>query len=142
MKSEFDKLEQQVMAEMRRIYSKKTIDHAMNPRNVGHINDADGIAKVTGPCGDTMEISLRVRKERVVNAKFWTDGCGTSIACGSMATDLVKGKSVAEALTVNSKHILKALDGLPDSDIHCSVLASDTLKAAIRDYLASKISDM
>lgn len=85
-----------------------------------------------------MEISLRVREGSVVDAKFWTDGCGTSIACGSIATELVKGKSLAEALRIDSKYILSTLGGLPESDVHCSVLASDTLRTAIRNYLASK----
>jgi len=84
-----------------------------------------------------MEISLRVRKRKVLDAKFWTDGCGTSIACGSVATGLIKGKSVAGAQKVDSESILNALDGLPESNVHCAVLASDTLRAAIKNYLAS-----
>lgn len=137
MTSKLDELEQRIMAEMRKVYSQKAIDHAMNPRNVGRIKDADGYARVTGPCGDTMEISLRMKRGKVVDAKFWTDGCGTSIACGSVATELIKSKSVAEALRVDSEFILNTLEGLPESDVHCAVLASDTLRAAIRNYLAS-----
>lgn len=137
MASGFDELEQQVMAEMRKIYSEKAIDHAMNPRNVGRVNGADGFARVTGSCGDSMEISLRVREGSVVDAKFWTDGCGTSIACGSIATELVKGKSLDEALRIDSEYILSALGGLPESDVHCSILASDTLRVAIRDMNSS-----
>ena len=142
MTSVFDELERQVMAEMRKVYSEKAINHAMRPRNVGRIEDADGFASVTGPCGDTMEISLRVRGERVVDAAFWTNGCGTSIACGSVVTELVKGKDVAEALKIDSQRIISVLEGLPDSDIHCAVLASNTLRAAIRDYLDSKNKGM
>lgn len=139
MTSVFDELERQVMAEMRKVYSEKAIDHAMRPRNVGRIRDADGFASVTGPCGDTMEIFLRVRGGRVMDAAFWTDGCGTTIACGSVVTELVKGKDVAEALTIDSERILSVLEGLPDSDVHCAVLASNTLRAAIRYYLDSKM---
>jgi len=135
--SKLDELEQRIIADMRKVYSQKAIDHAMNPQNVGRIKDADGYARVTGPCGDTMEISLRVRKRKVLDAKFWTDGCGTSIACGSVATGLIKGKSVAGAQKVDSESILNALDGLPESNVHCAVLASDTLRAAIKNYLAS-----
>lgn len=137
MTSKLDELEQRIMAEMRKVYSQRAIDYAMNPRNVGRIKDADGYARVTGSCGDTIEISLKMKKGKVVDAKFWTDGCGTSIACGGIATELIKGKSVAEALKVDSKFILNALDGLPESDVHCAVLASDTLRAAIRNYLTS-----
>ena len=138
MTSVFDELERQIMAEMRKIYSEKTIDHAMNPRNVGCIKEADGFARITGPCGDTVEISLKVKGERVVDAAFWTDGCGTTIACSSIATELVKGKSIAEALKINSKCILDVQGGLPESDLHCAVLASNTLNEAIRNYLSSK----
>ena len=134
MSSEFDELEKFVMAEMRKLYSEKALDHSLRPRNVGRIKDAEGFARVTGPCGDTIEISLRIKAEKVVDAAFWTDGCGSSAACGSATTELVKGKSVAEASNIDSNHILDALDGLPESDIHCAVLASNTLKAAIRNY--------
>jgi nitrogen fixation NifU-like protein len=138
--SELDELEKRIMAEMRKVYSQKTINYAMNPRNVGRIKNADGYAKVTGPCGDTIEMSLKIKIGKIVDAKFWTDGCGTSIACSSMATELLKDKSVAEALKIDSEFILNALNGLPESDVHCAVLASDTLRAAIRNYLTSHSS--
>lgn len=137
MTSKFDDIEQRVMAEMRKIYSEKAIDYAMNPRNVGHIKNADGYARVTGSCGDTMEISIRVKKGKVVDAKFWTDGCGTSIACGSVATDLIKDENIADVLRIDSESILKVLGELPESDMHCAVLTSETLRAAIKDYLAA-----
>ncbi len=136
MTSKFDEIEQQVMTEMRRIYSKKVIDNAMNPRNVGHIKNADGCARVTGSCGDTIEISIKVKKGKLSDAKFWTDGCGTSIACGSVATELIKDENITDALRIDSESILNALGGLPESDMHCAVLASDTLRAAIKDYFA------
>ena len=135
MASDFDELEQQVMAEMRGIYSEQVIDHAMNPRNVGSMPDADGFAAVTGPCGDTMEIWLKVSNGRISNATFWTDGCGTTIAAGSMVTELAKGQSIAEAQRITQKHILDILGGLPDESVHCALLAANTLRGAIRDYL-------
>jgi len=131
----FDELERQIQEEMRRIYTEATLDHAMNPRNVGSLPNADGFAQVTGPCGDTMEIWLKVKDGRIDKATFWTDGCGTSIACGSMVTELVKGKTIAEALRLSSQDILNALGGLPEADIHCSILAANTLKEALNDYL-------
>jgi len=116
------------MAEMRKVYSEKAIEYAMNPRNVGRMEEADGFARITGPCGDTMGIYLKIKGGKIVNAMFWTDGCGSSIACSSVATDLIKSKSTSEALKISSKRLLDVLGGLPDSDIHCSVLVSNTLK--------------
>jgi nitrogen fixation NifU-like protein len=134
MSFDTEKIEKIVMAEMRKTYSEKAIDHAMNPRNVGRLREADGLARITGPCGDTMEISVGITREKIVDARFWTDGCGSSIACGSAITELVKGKHISEVEQIDSKSVLEALDGLPDSDVHCSVLASNTLKAAIESY--------
>jgi nitrogen fixation NifU-like protein len=135
MTSDFEDIEQEIMAEMRRAYSEKVIDHAMNPRNVGSMPDAEGFAAVTGPCGDTMEIWLEVKDGRISNATFWTDGCGTTIAAGSMVTELAKGQSIAEAQRISQKDILDALGGLPDESLHCALLASNTLREAIKDYL-------
>jgi len=126
-----EEIEKMVMKEMRKIYSEKAIDHAMNPKNVGHLEESDGLAKITGSCGDTMEISLRIKDGNITDARFWTDGCGSSIACGSVITELIKGKPISEAEKIEYTTVLEALDGLPDSDVHCSVLASMTLKAAI-----------
>ncbi|MBA7634847.1 hypothetical protein ES703_42445 [subsurface metagenome] len=138
MSSEFDELEEFVIAEMRKVYSEKVLDHFWNPRNLGHIPDADGFGRITGPCGDTMEIFLRVAGDKVVDTAFYTDGCGATIACGSMATELVKGKSIAEALSITSDEILNSLGGLPEEHLHCSVLAANALRAAVRDYQACK----
>ena len=138
MTSEWEQLEEVVRAETRRIYSEITIDHAMNPRNVGDMADADGFAKVTGPCGDTMEIWLRVNNGTIAEASFLTDGCGTSIASGSMVTEMVKGRSVSEVRKISQQDVLSALDGLPEESQHCALLAANTLKAAVRDYLAVK----
>jgi nitrogen fixation NifU-like protein len=138
MASEFNELEDYVTEEMRRVYTDEVIDHAMNPRNVGSMPNADGSARVTGPCGDTMEIRLRVKAGKVLNATFWTDGCGPSIACGSMATELVMGKSIAAAMRISQKDVLNSLGGLPEESLHCALLAADTLKGALRDHLVLK----
>jgi nitrogen fixation NifU-like protein len=142
MTSEFDdpfkELEEQVMAEMRKVYSETVIDHAMNPRNVGNMPHADGVAAVTGPCGDTMEIWLKVNDGRISDATFWTDGCGPSIACGSLVTELVKGRNIAEARKITQDYILNTLGGLPEESLHCALLAANTLKEAIKDYLTFK----
>ena len=136
MTSEFDELEEFVMADMRSTYTETVIDHFMNPRNVGGIQDADGFASVTGPCGDTMEIWIKVWNGAIKDASFWTDGCGTSIAAGSMVTELGKGKAISGALRITQQDVLDALGGLPEESIHCALLAADTLKEAIKDYLA------
>ena len=139
MSSEFDpfeELEKSVMEDMRKTYSEKVIDHFLNPRNLGELEDADGFGKVTGPSGDTMQICLRVKDGKITDATFMTDGCGTTIACGSMTTELAKGKVVTEALKITQDDILNNLDGLPESDIHCSLLAANTLKEALRDYVS------
>jgi len=133
--SEFDKFEEDIIVDMRSTYTEIVIDHAMNPRNVGSVQEADGFASVTGPCGDTMEIWLRVKDGRIREATFWTDGCGTSIAAGSMVTELVKGKTVSAALRITRPEVLDALGGLPEESMHCALLAANTLKQAIRDYL-------
>ena len=132
----FKELEQSVMEDMKRVYSEKTIDHFLKPRNLGEIPAPDGLGRITGPCGDTMEICLKVRHGRVRNASFLTDGCGTTIASGSMVTELAKGKSISEAQKITQQDVLDALGGLPEDSLHCALLAANTLKEAIKDYLA------
>ena len=134
----FKELEQSVMEDMKEIYSENAIDHFLNPRNLGEIATPDGFGRVTGPCGDTMEIYLKVRDGKVINASFRTDGCGTSIASGSMVTELAKEKSLVEARKITQDDVLDALGGLPEDSLHCALLAANTLKEAIRDYLAFK----
>jgi nitrogen fixation NifU-like protein len=134
----FKELEQSVLDDMRKVYSETTIEHFLNPRNLASIAVPDGFGKIAGPCGDTMEIRLRVKDGRVLNTSFWTDGCGPSIASGSMVTELAKGKSVSEARKITQQDILDALGGLPEESLHCALLAANTLKEAIKDYLASK----
>jgi len=138
MVTAWDKFQELVRDEMREAYSETVIDHAMNPRNVGNMDAADGYANVTGPCGDTMDIWLKVREDTITRATFMTDGCGTTIAAGSMVTELVRGKSVSQALRISQKDVLSALDGLPEESKHCALLATNTLKAAVKDYLAFK----
>ncbi len=130
--------EKPAKVDIRDVYSETVIDHVTKPRNLSIIQDADGFGAVTGACGDMMEIWLRIRNDRVLNASFLTDGCGATIAAGSMVTELAKGKTAAEALRIAQKDILEALGGLPEESQHCALLAADTLKAAVRDYLAFK----
>jgi nitrogen fixation NifU-like protein len=134
----FKELEQTVMDDMRQIYSQKTIDHFLNPRNLREIPAHDGSGRTTGPCGDTMQIYLKVKDGKITDASFWTDGCGPSIASGSMVSELAKGKSIPEAQKTTQQNILDALGGLPEESLHCALLAANTLKEAIKDYLALK----
>ena len=138
MASDWEALEELAKAEMRKVYSETTIDHAMNPRNIGDMDDADGFARLTGPCGDTMEIQIRVNNDIITDVAFLTDGCGTSIAAGSMVTEMARGKSVSEARKISQQDVLSALGGLPEESQHCALLVTNTLKEAIRDYLAMK----
>jgi nitrogen fixation NifU-like protein len=135
MSDGLDQLEDEIMAEMRKVFSETAIDHAMNPRNVGSMPDADANASVLGPCGDSMEIWLKIRGDKVIEATFWTDGCGSSIACGSMATELARGKTVREALAISAEVIVRNLGGLPSDSLHCAGLASSTLKKALIEYM-------
>jgi NifU-like protein involved in Fe-S cluster formation len=136
MADEFDELEKQILASMKEIYTETVIDHTMNPRNLGRIPNPDGFGSATSTCGDTMEIWIRVNSGTIVDSTFSTDGCSATIACGSIATEIIKGKDVSQALAISQDDILKALGGLPEDNRHCALLAANTVKAAIRDYLA------
>ena len=117
------------------LYSEKVMDHFRNPRNVGVIEDADGVGEVgNAKCGDIMKIYLKIENDIIVDAKFETFGCGSAIASSSMATELIKGKPVSEALSLTNKAVVEALDGLPAHKIHCSVLAEEAIKKALQDY--------
>jgi len=117
------------------VYSEKVMEHFRNPRNVGEIEGADGVGKVGNPvCGDIMELSLDVEDGVIKDAKFRTFGCGAAIATSSMVTELVKGKTIDEALEVSNKAVAEALGGLPPVKMHCSVLAEQALRSAIEDY--------
>jgi nitrogen fixation NifU-like protein len=116
-------------------YSEKVIEHFTNPRNVGIVDDPDGVGKVGNPvCGDMMEMSIKVDGDVITDVKFRTFGCGAAIATSSMATELIKGKTIEQALELSNQAIAEALDGLPPVKMHCSVLAADALKMALADY--------
>ena len=122
-------------------YSSKVMDHFRNPRNVGEMENPDGIGHVGNPvCGDIMELYIKVQDGIIVDARFKTFGCGAAIATSSIVTELVKGKNIEEALKISNKAVAEALDGLPPLKMHCSVLAEEALKSAIEDYLARQES--
>jgi nitrogen fixation NifU-like protein len=117
------------------MYSDKVMDHFRNPRNVGQIQDADGVGEIgNASCGDIMKIYIKVEGDVIEDVKFQTFGCGSAIATSSMVTEMVKGKTLDEAESVTNKAVAEALDGLPPNKMHCSNLAADALHAAIRDY--------
>ena len=117
------------------LYSEKVMDHFRNPRNVGVIKDADGVGEVgNAKCGDIMKIYLKIEDDMIADVKFETFGCGSAIASSSMATELIKGKPVSEALSLTNAAVAEALDGLPAHKLHCSVLAEEAIKSALRDY--------
>ena len=117
------------------LYSEKVMDHFLHPRNVGVIEDADGVGEVgNAKCGDIMKIYLKIDNEIITDVKFETFGCGSAIASSSMATEMIKGKPVSEALELTNKAVAEALDGLPAHKMHCSVLAEEAIKNALEDY--------
>ena len=122
------------------LYSEKVMDHFQHPRNVGKIEDADGIGEVgNAKCGDIMKMYIKVDENEIItDVKFNTFGCGSAIATSSMATEMIKGKSIKEALEISNKAVVEALDGLPTNKIHCSVLAEEAVKAAVEDYYKRK----
>lgn len=137
--SRFGKIVDEIQAAIEKeagiLYSKKVIQEANNPQNVGRMSKSDGIGEITGPCGDTMEFYLKVEDDKISDIKFYTDGCGPTIACGSMATKLVKGKGIEDAIKVTSQDIIEALEGMPEENLHCGKLAADTLQKTINNYL-------
>ena len=117
------------------LYSDKVMDQFQNPRNVGKLDDADGIGEVgNAKCGDIMRMYIKVKDGVITDCKFNTFGCGSAIATSSMATELIKGKPIEEALQLSNKAVVEALDGLPAHKIHCSVLAEEAVRAAVKDY--------
>ena len=117
------------------LYSDKVMDHFRNPRNVGSIENPDGVGEVgNAKCGDIMKIYLKIENDIIEDVKFETFGCGSAIASSSMATELIKGKPVSQALELTNKAVVEALDGLPAHKLHCSVLAEEAIKAALKDY--------
>ena len=120
-------------------YSEKVMDHFANPRNVGELKDANGIGEVGNPkCGDIMRMYLKIEGNVITDVKFMTYGCGAAIATSSMATEMVKGKTIDEALKLTNKAVMEALDGLPPVKVHCSLLAEEAIHAALWDYAEKK----
>ena len=127
-------LQGQLLEQLKKRYSQTVIDHWQNPGNFRKIENPDGYARVKGSCGDTMEMFVKIKEEIITECTFQTDGCGTSMACGSITTELTKDKSLTRALaSVSSDEILKQLGGLPEEDVHCAQLAAETLRKALAD---------
>jgi len=123
--------------DLRSLYSERVMEHFQHPRNVGEMESPDGIGHVGNPvCGDIMELYIKVKDDIIIDAKFKTFGCGAAIATSSMVTEMVKGKTIEEALKISNKAVAEALDGLPPIKMHCSALAEEALRLAIEDYLA------
>jgi nitrogen fixation NifU-like protein len=132
-------LQEQIMEQIKKRYSENVIAHWQNPKNFQKMNNPDGCAQLKGTCGDTMEMFLKMKDGVVKQCTFQTDGCGTTIACGSVVTELAQNKSFTQALGgVTAEEILKQLGGLPEEDVHCAQLAAETLRRALADYLYQK----
>ncbi|MBK5190809.1 MAG: iron-sulfur cluster assembly scaffold protein [Methanosarcinales archaeon] len=129
-----ESIEERIKKEEREIYTERTLKEAYNPKNVGELNNPDGAARITGPCGDTVQIHLQLEGDRIIDSKFITDGCGALTACGSVVTEMVRGKTIEEAFMVEDKDILSTLGGLPEENVHCALLAANTLRAALENY--------
>ena len=129
-----NELQEQIIEEIKKEYTKTAIDHWINPRNLGKIKDADAYGKITGPCGDTMEIYLKIKKGKITAANFITDGCGGTIVCGSVITELATGKCLEEAQEITQEVILGHLGGLPEANRHCALLAANALREALKNY--------
>lgn len=136
-----DELQALIMEDAKKVYSEKVIERWLSPKNLGKIRNPDGFARIKGPCGDTIQICFKVKDGRLSKIKFMTDGCASSIAAGSMATELAIGKRIEEAVKISPQMILDALDGLPEESVHCALLASNTLREAVRNYSDSKKSN-
>lgn len=133
--------QERLLQQIRDSYSEAVFDRWRNPRNMGRLGRADGYGKISGGCGDTVEIFLNIRADIVSECTFMTDGCGATLACASMATELAQGKSIVAALAgVTAEEILNQLGGLPEGNVHCAGLAADTFKLAIADYYKNRHS--
>jgi len=138
MEQNLDKFAEEMQNKLWECFSQTVIDHARNPRNVGDIKDADGYGSAMGSCGDNMEVWIKVQDGIIKQATFWTDGCSTTIAAGSMATEMARSRSVTDAVCLSRDEVLDALGGLPEDSEHCAVLAANAIKEAVRDYLAGQ----
>jgi len=141
MSTDFDeamsRIQDSIIAEVRDKYPERVVEFWLNPKFMGEISDPNGQARVTGPCGDTIQIFLRIEKGVITDARFLTDGCGATVAAGCMACELALGKSTKESFQISAEVILEELGGLPEENTHCALLASNALKAALSDYLTS-----
>lgn len=137
-KSDFDKfieeIQNEIIEEEKAIYSEKVIMEANNPKNVGRMTDPDAFGILDGSCGDTMEFYLKINDDKISDINFMTNGCGATIACGSMLTTMVKGKSIEHAISITKDDLITILDGLPKENLHCAALAVGALRKAIRNY--------
>ena len=133
-----EEIQSKIEYEEETVFSKKVIDEYRNPSNFGFIENPDAVGRIKGPCGDTMQIMLKIGNGRITDVRFWTDGCGTSIACGSMLTKMIKGKTIEEIFTITSEMLNDSLDGLPENHIHCTVLAVNTLRKTIEKLIEKK----
>jgi len=134
-------LQEQILEQIKKRYSETVIEHWQNPRNFIKMDHPDGYAQVKGSCGDTMEMYLKMKNDTIKECTFQTDGCGTTIACASVTTELAKSMTFTQALgCISAQEILKRLGGLPEADVHCAQLASETLRRALADYLYQKHS--
>ncbi|MBW2341386.1 MAG: iron-sulfur cluster assembly scaffold protein [Deltaproteobacteria bacterium] len=139
---EFDKAIEEIQASIirdaRKIYSEKVIERWLNPKYFGEMESPHGSATTTGPCGDTMTIFLKMKDNKIIDARFVADGCMTTVVAGSMACELAIGRTIKDAYKISDEVILESLDGLPDESVHCALLASNALKETLADYLSSK----
>ena len=132
-------LQERIYRDILETYGPTALDHLQNPRNLGLLDDPDGYARLKGTCGDTMEMSVRMEGDVVAGCGFTTDGCGTTVVCGSIATELAKGRTLVEALgAVTAARILEFLGGLPEAEVHCAELAAGALRRALADHLYQK----
>jgi nitrogen fixation protein NifU and related proteins len=138
LKEAADELQAVILGDAEETYSPEVIERWQNPRNWGQMENPDGICRVTGPCGETMQIALKVEGGRLRDVRFITDGCATSIASGSMATELAQGRTIEEAHDITPEMIFDGVGGLPEESEHCAILAASVLRAAIDNYLESK----
>ena len=142
MSEDFDKamdeLQTSIIEDARKVYSEEVIQRWLDPKYMGEMESPQGYGRVTGTCGDTVQIFLRIESDKIKDSCFLTDGCATTIAAGCMACELAMGKTFREAFKITKEVILEQLGGLPEESIHCALLASDTLRAALTDYLGSK----
>ena len=135
-----EELQRKIEYEEEATYSKVVIREYRNPSNFGVMENPDAVGVIKGPCGDTMKISLRIENERIIDACFWTDGCGATIACGSMLTKMIKGKTIEETADITEEQLTSALDGLPEEHMHCSKLAVNTFQKAIEKLITKNNS--